>query len=130
MKTLVHFRTPSGEWAVPIERVHEVRLAEGIAPLPIARTGIAGVLRRGDDVLTVVSLLGEAAGHVIILDAGEDRLFGLLAESAIGILRVEEAAITPPPAGQEGPVVTGVIREPDGRMVLLLDVDELARVLE
>ena len=129
MMTLVHFATPMGQWAVPIDRVHEVRLADGIAPLPVPRPGIAGVLRRGDEVLTVVSLLGQAAGHVIILDAGAEDSFGLLTETAIGILRVEETQIGPPPAGQQGPVVTGVIRQPDGRMVMLLDVDELARVL-
>ncbi len=129
MMTLVHFATPMGEWAVPIDRVLEVRLADGIAPLPVPRPGIAGVLRRRDEVLTVVSLLGQAAGHVIILDAGAEESFGLLAETAIGILRIDEAQLGPPPAGQQGPVVTGVIREPDGRMVMLLDVDELARVL-
>ena len=130
MLTLVHFRTRSGEWAVPIDRVYEVRLAEGITPLPVPRTGIAGVLRRDDEVLTVVSLLGEGAGHVIVLGLGEDEHFGLLAEAAIGVLRVDERSITPPPAGQQGPVVTGVIRQPDGRIVMLLDVDELARVFE
>ncbi len=129
MMTLVHFATPMGEWAVPIDRVHEVRLADGIAPLPVPRPGIAGVLRRGYEVLTVVSLLGQAAGHVLILDAGTEDSFGLLAETAIGILRVDEGQLGPPPAGQQGPVVTGVIRQPDGRMVMLLDVDELARVL-
>jgi chemotaxis signal transduction protein len=129
MMTLVHFRTPSGEWAVPIERVHEVRLAQGIAALPVPRRGIAGVISRGEDVLTVVSLLGEAAGHIIVLEGGGE-LFGLLAESAIGILRADQSSLTPPPAGQDGPVVTGVIRQPDGRMVMLLDVDELVKVLE
>jgi len=130
MLTLVNFRTATGNWAVPIERVDEVRLAEGIAPLPVPKPGIAGLLRRDDEILTVVSLLGEAAGHVLILTCGEDDRFGLLAESAIGILRVAESAITPPPAGQEGPMVTGVIRDDSSGMVMLLDVDELARVLE
>jgi len=129
VRTLVHFQTPSGDWAVPIERVQEVRLAEGIIPLPAPRHGIAGVLRRGDEILTVVSLLGEAAGHVLVLDGAGER-FGLLAEAAIGILRVEEAAITPPPAGQEDAVVSGVIRAEDGRIILLLDADKLGGMLE
>jgi chemotaxis signal transduction protein len=126
--TLVQFATPTGRWAVPIDRVHEVRLAQGMAPLPVPRRGIAGVIRRDDEILTVVSLLGDAAGHVIILE-GDGRLFGLLAETAIGVLRTEEAEVAPPPAGQDGPVVTGVIRDPGGGMTMLVDVDELARVL-
>jgi chemotaxis signal transduction protein len=128
MMTLVHFRSGAGEWAVPIDRVHEVRRAGGITPLPVPRRGIAGVLRRDDEILTVLSLLGDGAGHVMVLESGGE-VFGLLAEAAIGILRAEESSIAPPPAGQEGPVVTGVIRHEGGRMVLLLDVDELARML-
>ena len=129
MLTLVHFQTPSGAWAIPIDRVHEVRLPDGIAPLPVPKKDVAGVIRRGDDILTVVSVLGEAAGHVLILEGGGG-LFGLLAETAIGILRADESSVSPPPAGQRGPVVTGVIRQPDGRMVMLLDVDELVRALQ
>ncbi|MGA2283600.1 MAG: chemotaxis protein CheW [Candidatus Dormibacteria bacterium] len=129
MKTLVHFATPTGEWAVPIERVQEVRLASGITPLPAARPGIAGLLRRGDEVLAVLSLLGEGSGNVLILDGAGER-YGLLADSAIGILRVEEETITAPPAGQEDPVVSGVIRAENGRMILLLDPDELGKALQ
>jgi chemotaxis signal transduction protein len=128
MRTLVHFATETGEWAVPIERVQEVRLADGIAQLPTPKPGIAGVLRRGDEVLTVLSLLGEVAGHILVLDGGGER-YGLLVASAIGILRVEDEVITAPPAGQDSTVVSGVIRAADGRMVLLLDADELAKVL-
>lgn len=129
MRTLVHFVTATGEWAVPIDRVQEVRLAQGIAPLPVAKPGIAGVLRRGDEVITVLSLLGEGEGHVLVLDGAGER-YGLLAESAIGILRVDDEAIAPPPAGQEDPVVAGVIRPDDGRIVMLLDADELGRALQ
>jgi chemotaxis signal transduction protein len=129
MLTLVHFKTATGEWAVPIDRVGEVRLAEGITPLPVPKRGIAGVIRHDDEILPVLSLLGDGAGHVIVLEGGGE-VFGLLAETAIGILRADETTLAPPPAGQEGPVVTGVIRQDGGRMVLLLDVDELARVLE
>jgi chemotaxis signal transduction protein len=43
---------------------------------------------------------------------------------------VEASAITAPPAGQENPVVCGVIRAEQQRMVLLLDTDELAKELQ
>jgi chemotaxis signal transduction protein len=129
MKTLVHFATPTGEWAVPIERVQEVRLASGITPLPAAKPGIAGLLRRGDEILAVLSLLGEGSGNVLILDGAGER-YGLLADSAIGILRAEEETITAPPAGQEDPVVSGVSRGENGRMILLLDTDELGKALQ
>jgi chemotaxis signal transduction protein len=129
MRTLVHFETGGGEWAVPIERVHEVRLPHGLTPLPVPKAGIAGVIRRGDEILTVLSVLGAGAGHVLVLEGAGER-FGLVVESALGILRVEESAITPPPAGQENPVVSGVIRAEKERMILLLDADELAKGLQ
>jgi len=128
MKTLVHFATETGEWAVPIDRVQEVRLAVGITPLPAAKPGIAGLLRRGDEVIAVLSLLGAGAGHVLVID-GDGERYGLLAETAIGILRVEEDEIGAPPNGQEDPVVSGVIRAEGGRMILLLDADELCKVV-
>jgi len=128
MKTLVHFVTATGEWAVPIERVQEVRLATGITPLPAAKPGIAGLLRRGDEVITVLSLLGDATGHVLVID-GDDERYGLLAATAIGILRVDEGEIGAPPNGQEDPVVSGVIRAEGGRMILLLDADRLRKVV-
>ena len=127
MKTLVHFATETGEWAVPIERVQEVRLAAGIIPLPAAKPGIAGLLRRGDEVIPVLALLGAGAGHVLVID-GDGERYGLLAATAIGILRVEEDEIGAPPNGQEDPVVSGVIRAAAGRTILLLDADELYRV--
>ena len=129
MRTLVHFETMDGEWAVPIERVQEVRLPYGITPLPVPKDGIAGVIRRGDEILTVLSVLGHGAGHILVLDGAGER-FGLVVESAIGILRVEESAITAPPAGQENPVVSGVIRAEEQRMILVLDADELAKELQ
>jgi chemotaxis signal transduction protein len=90
---------------------------------------LAQPLRHGDEILTVLSVLGGAAGYVLVLDGGGER-FGLIVESAIGILRVEASAITAPPAGQENPVVSGVIRAEEQRMVLLLDTDELAKELQ
>jgi chemotaxis signal transduction protein len=128
MRTLVRFQTPTGEWAVPIERVHEVRLTHGIIPLPVPRPGIAGILRRGDEVLTVCSLLGEATGHVLIVDGDGDQ-FGILAENASGILRVEDGEIAPPPSGQEVAVVSGIIHGDDDGTVLLLDLDALGKML-
>jgi chemotaxis signal transduction protein len=44
MSTVVRFRTPSGECALPVEQVREVRLATGLRPLPAPRPGVVGLL--------------------------------------------------------------------------------------
>jgi len=106
MRTLVHFGTADSEWAVPIERVQEVRLPYGITPLPVPKAGIAGLLRHGDEILTVLSVLGGAAGYVLVLDGGGER-FGLIVESALGILRVERARSPPRPPVRRTPSSAG-----------------------
>ena len=73
--------------------------------------------------------IGRATGHVLIVDgAGEH--FGVLAENASGILRVEDDEIAAPPSGQEVAVVSGIIQGPEDDTVLLLDLDALGRMLQ
>lgn len=50
MSTLVRFRTPGGECALPVEQVREVRLATGLRPLPAPRPGVVGLLPLGGPV--------------------------------------------------------------------------------
>lgn len=119
MTTLVRFRVPAGEYALPVERVTEVRSSAGISPLPEPRPGVAGLLRRGDEVLTVLSVLGEVGDHVILLDEA-GLTFGLLVTEVLGVRAVEEGDIGPPPPGQDGTMVSGVVVGEDG-LVLLLD---------
>ena len=119
MTTLVRFRTPAGEYALPVERVTEVRSSAGISPLPEPRPGVAGLLRRGDDVLTVLAVLGDAGDHVVLLEE-EGLTFGLLVTEVLGVRTVAEDDIGPPPTGQDGTMVSGVVVGEDG-LVLLLD---------
>jgi chemotaxis signal transduction protein len=123
-RTLVRFETGAGHWAVAIDRVREIRKSDGIAPLPNARPGVAGVLRLGDQVLTVLSALGAGSSHVLVLD-GADRRFGLLCESASGVMRIEEDQILP---RAQNPLVSGTVETDEGT-VMLLDVDALGRAL-
>jgi chemotaxis signal transduction protein len=120
MRSIVRFRTPSGEFAVPVEQVTEVRLADGMRPLPSPRADVAGVLADRDGALTVLSVLGSQGQHVIIVDDGS-LTFGLLVDEVLGVQHVDEDAIDPPPAGQDQAVVAGVVAG-DGNLVLLLDL--------
>jgi chemotaxis signal transduction protein len=119
VRTIVRFRAPTGEYALPVEYVTEVRPATDLTPLPAARAGIAGVVPRGDDVLTVLSVLGEPGAHVIVIEEG-GVLFALLVEEVTGVHAVDDEVIGPPPRGQEHGQVAGVIVEDLG-VVLLLD---------
>lgn len=123
MRTIVRFRTPQGNYALPVEHVTEVRLAAELTPLPAPQPGVAGVMRRGGGALTVLSVLGEPGRHVIVID-DDSITFGLLVAEVTGVHRIDDALVGPPPPGQDRGAVTGVIVE-DGGVVLLLDTAAL-----
>lgn len=123
----MRFRTRAGSYAVPVEHAREVRPGDGLRPMPSPRSGVAGLLQRGDEAVPVVDGLGGGSGHILVLEA-DHRVFGLLVEQVTGVQSVDEGAVAPPPAGQEDAVIAGVVEEDDG-MVLVIDVPVLARSL-
>ncbi len=121
MTTVVSFRSGGQDWAVALERVQRVLGARGLLPLPDPRPGVAGLLHRDGDTVTVVSPLGAEPGQVLVLD-GDGATIGLLVDEVVGIERVAQEAAGPPP-GQRSPLVAGVLE--GTRPLLLLDVGAL-----
>ena len=113
----MRFRTRRGEFALPVEHVAEVRRSTELSLLPSPRPGVAGVIRRGDEVLSVLSVLGDEGRHVVVIEV-DSTVFGLLVDEVTGVERVDDGAIGPPPHGQDAAVVFGAIV--DGAGVLLL----------
>jgi chemotaxis signal transduction protein len=132
MKTLVFFRAGDGRYAVPVESTLGVRPATGLVPLPRPAEGVVGLLP-GNPPLSVVSLVndrhesgrasGGAAGHILLLTAGEQRA-GLLVDAVTRVARVPASNIGGPPAGQALELVAGLL-EVDGDLVMLADVAAL-----
>jgi chemotaxis signal transduction protein len=127
MRSLVQFRTAQGAFAIPVEVAREVRMATRLTPLPTPRPGVAGVLLERDVALTVIDVLGSGCNQILVLEVG-GQPFGLLVEEVLGVSRVPDDAIGPPPAGQAGDIVAGVVSLPSGA-VLLVDPDALGRSL-
>jgi chemotaxis signal transduction protein len=124
---VVSFRSGGQDWAVALERVRRVLGARSLLPLPDPRPGVAGLLHRDGQTVTVVSPLGggqpgQVPGQVLVVDDGRAAI-GLLVDEVVGIQRIQEEA-GPPPAGQRSPLVAGVL--PGPRPLLLLDVGALA----
>lgn len=117
-----------GDYAVPVGDTREVRPARSIVPLPGSRPEVAGLVAWRDEMCTVLAPLGASGDHVIMLDAGLRR-FGLLVGAVTGVVRVDDQDLGPAPVGQDGGLVSGVIRSgPD--TVLLLNVAVLAARLD
>ena len=124
MRTIVRFRTSDGDYAVFVEQVTEVQSAADLTPLPAPKPGVAGLMRRGEDALPVLDLLGPVGRQVIVIDRGA-LSFGLLVDEVTGVHAIEDARIGAPPPGQDRGLVSGVLSD-EGDLVLLLDVDALA----
>jgi purine-binding chemotaxis protein CheW len=127
MRTLVRFRAADTAYALPVEAVTEVRSAADVTSLPAPRPGVAGLVARADGALTVLSVLGSSGGHVVVVDEGTV-IFGLLVDEVTEVVRIDEARIGPPPQGQAGGAVAGVIHD-EGELVLVLDPSELRGAL-
>lgn len=118
MTTIVRFRAATGDYALPVESVTEVRFAAELTPLPTPQADVAGVMARGDHVLTVLSVLGHDGRHVLVVEH-EGVTFGLLVDEVTGIHRVDDDLIGPPPHGQDREAVGGVIVDGEGIVLLL-----------
>jgi chemotaxis signal transduction protein len=127
MTTVVRFRAPSGDYAIGVEHVSEVRSTADLTSLPEPREGVAGLMRRDGDALSVLSMLAPEGDHIVVVHV--DQLsFGLLVEEVVGVHQVDEADLGPPPRGQDRVVVSGVFHD-DETLVLVLDVHALAAKL-
>jgi chemotaxis signal transduction protein len=127
MTSVVRFRTGDGQFAVRVDHVREVRSTAGLQPMPSSRPDVVGLLALGDQAVTVIARLGAGRDQVLVLEAG-GTTFGLLVEEVTGVVSVEDHRFGPPPAGQEGDVVSGVVALADG-LVLIVDPATLARDL-
>lgn len=124
----MRFRCSDTSYALFVEQVTEIRSAADMTPLPVPRAGVAGLVPRVDDSLTVLSVLGDSGSHVVVVD-DSTVTFGLLVDEVTEVARVDESAIGPPPHGQAEGVVSGVLHD-EGELVLLLDAAALRGTLE
>lgn len=123
MTTMVCFQSAGTEYCMPVDSTRAVRRTFGMVTLPAAGPDIAGVLP-GVPPLTVISALGTGGTHVLVVEAGE-KTFGLLVDAVTGLRRITDADISPPPEGQDRPLVCGTILSED-QLVLVTDPNALA----
>ena len=104
-----------------------VGVQPGAAPAEERGVTVRVLVARPDGALTVLSLLSTTGEHVIVVDEGA-LMFGLLVDEVTEVSNIDDARIGPPPQGQAGTTVAGVIHE-DGGLVLVLDAAALRGTL-
>ncbi|MBI3629992.1 MAG: purine-binding chemotaxis protein CheW [Candidatus Rokubacteria bacterium] len=131
---LVVFSLGGERYAVETAHVLEVAPVRDLTPVPWAPSFVRGVVNQRGRILPVLDLRrlfglegqepAEAA-RVVAVHAG-DMLFGFLADSVGGVVRVRAAEVAPPPptpAGSRQSFVWGVTAE----MTAVLNLEALAR---
>ena len=123
MKAMVCFRTAQGSFALPIESTLSVTTTTHLIDLPFPRLDVVGMLP-GDPPITVLATFGTGGAHVVV--AVSDGLrYGLQVTEVLGVRRFEDEQIGPPPAGQDGRLISGMIRG-SGELTLVVDPNALA----
>jgi chemotaxis signal transduction protein len=120
---MVCFNTEQGRFALPVESTLSVRKADGLVVLPGSRPDIDGILP-GDPPLSVLSALGADGDQLLVLVSEEVR-YGLRVREVLGVRRFRDDEIGPPPTGQAGGLITGVLYE-QGELVLVADPQAIA----
>lgn len=133
----VVFRLGDDEFGLPIDAVEEVlRLPEHVARIPKAPKFLEGVVNLRGAVLPVIDqrrrfglpVKDSLAGRRLVVVRTQGHRAGLIVDSVSEVMRSREDEIDPAPAfaGEESPLVRGVMNLDDAqRLVLLLDPAEL-----
>lgn len=131
------FRLGDDEFALPIDAVDEVaRVPEQITRVPKTPKFLEGVVNLRGEVLPVVdqrrrfdmSPAPDAEARRLVIVRTESQRAGVIVDSVSEVLRSTAEAIEPAPelTGEATRLVQGVINlDADGRLVMLLDPDEL-----
>jgi purine-binding chemotaxis protein CheW len=123
-------------YGVDTEAVREVVPAKSTTRIPGAPPFVRGLLNLRGTLVTVVDLSHRLGGKAsaaaepsVAVVQGGGRLLGLLVDDVLEVQELEEGALSPAPSGGEegrGVLVSG-LGHFDGRVVLVVDVQELVR---
>ena len=121
--TVVCFEAAGVSYCLPLQATRAVRTSADLVSLPDPAREVAGIIP-GDPPLTVLSPLHADGGHIVVVEAGDER-FGLLVDAVTGLQRISASEIRPAPQGQGRPLVSGTF-DSDGQVVLVADPIALA----
>jgi purine-binding chemotaxis protein CheW len=137
-ETYVLFEIAGTSYAVSSRSVQQIEMIEHITPLPNAPPFVAGVVFTRGQVIPAVNLRArfgfEKTSHTtrtrLIVTNHNERLIGLIVDSAREFTSIPNDAVQPPPdsiAGLNGKYVKGIVTIGD-RIVLVVNLDELVSV--
>jgi purine-binding chemotaxis protein CheW len=141
LHSLVAFTVGTVRYALEIARVREIVTPLPLTVLPHTPEGLAGVADHRSEVVPVVDLRArfglepvadrsKKTKWILVQVAG--RAVGLVVDDVLGVLRVGEADLRPPPDLGGGDRVRGIsyVTTVDGVLVFVLDVTIFEKLAE
>ncbi len=114
LRELLVFSRDGTPYALPIERVREIVRLRVLTAVPHVPPEVLGVISLRGEIVQVIDTrrrLGLApaetarTNRVVVLNAEDGEVAGLLVDAVHEVLRVEESELRPPTAGEGGLVV-------------------------
>jgi purine-binding chemotaxis protein CheW len=136
--TYILFEIAGTTYGISSQSVQQMEMIEHITPLPNAPGFVEGVVFSRGQVIPAVNLRNrfgfEKVPHTnrtrLIVTNQNERLIGLIVDSAREFMSISNEAIQPPPdsiEGLSGKYLKGIVTIED-RIVLVLDLDELLNI--
>ena len=123
MTKMVRFQSSGATYCLPVAATRAVRVSTGMVTLPAPGTDVAGIIP-GNPPLTVIAPLGTGGTQILVIEA-DDKTFGLLVDTVIGLQQIADCDIHPAPSGQDRPLICGTV-ESGSELVLVADPAALA----
>lgn len=139
-QSFVLFELAGTTYGITSDAIRQIEMVESITPVPHASRFVEGVVFSRGNVIPAINLRQRFGFDRIphddrtrlVIVARQDRVVGLLVDSAREFVSIGADSIQPPPeglAGLSGKYLRSIARIGD-RLVLVLDVDEVLNFAE
>lgn len=109
LRELLCLRMGADPYAIPIERVREIVRLRPVTAMPRVPRAVLGVISMRGEIVQVLDLRSRLrmppaeptrSSRIVVLHGDEGEVSGLLVDAVTEVLRIEEEAVRPPPAGE------------------------------
>jgi len=135
LRQLLCVRIDGAPYAVPVENVREIVRVRSITPIPRTANEVRGVISLRGEIIQVIDLrlrlrlapaVATKANRIVVVQADDGRVAGVLVDEVREVLRVSESAIGSPPAGEAG--IVAALCTNGGEFVSIVDPERLLEV--
>lgn len=109
LRELLCLRLDGDPYALPVERVREIVRLRPVTAMPRVPREVLGVISLRGEIVEVLDLRARfglppaepgRSTRIVVLHGDEGEVTGLLVDAVTEVLRIDEEAVRPPPAGE------------------------------